>query len=135
MNPRGGFIPLPLSRRVPWTGLGDASQISWKSRAEKQHYLHTTFLFISKDHINPDSNNNKFEEINWEFCQIEISKFQEKDLNDKIYLEIESKVKTQYENDINKYKDDISQFFKGEFSDVSTGKIELEDEKKIDLLR
>jgi hypothetical protein len=26
LNPRGGFIPLPLSRRVPWTGLGDASQ-------------------------------------------------------------------------------------------------------------
>ena len=25
LNPRGGFTPLPLSRRVPWTGLGDAS--------------------------------------------------------------------------------------------------------------
>ena len=29
LNPRGGFIPLPLSRRVPWTGLGDASCIRY----------------------------------------------------------------------------------------------------------
>ena len=40
LNPRGGFIPLPLSRRVPWTGLGDASQINGISTQISKHYLY-----------------------------------------------------------------------------------------------
>ena len=37
LNPRGGFTPLPLSRRVPWTGLGDASQINGSSTRIKDY--------------------------------------------------------------------------------------------------
>ncbi len=44
LNPRGGFIPLPLSRRVPWTGLGDASQIQLQKFMQLiQHYLSVLF--------------------------------------------------------------------------------------------
>ena len=45
LNPRGGFIPLPLSRRVPWTGLGDASQINGSSTQISKHYLYVQNSF------------------------------------------------------------------------------------------
>ena len=48
LNPRGGFIPLPLSRRVPWTGLGDASQINGSSTQISKHYLYVQNSFKSR---------------------------------------------------------------------------------------
>jgi hypothetical protein len=48
LNPRGGFIPLPLSRRVPWTGLGDASQINGSSTQISKQYLRVENSFISR---------------------------------------------------------------------------------------
>jgi hypothetical protein len=48
LNPRGGFIPLPLSRRVPWTGLGDASQINGRSIQISKHYLCAQNSFKSR---------------------------------------------------------------------------------------
>jgi hypothetical protein len=48
LNPRGGFIPLPLSRRVPWTGLGDASQINGSSTQISKHYLYAENTFNAR---------------------------------------------------------------------------------------
>ena len=48
LNPRGGFIPLPLSRRVPWTRLGDASQINGSSTQTSKHYLYAQNSFNAR---------------------------------------------------------------------------------------